>query len=108
MRPATRVVLGLLVVATFAPQARAAEPWADKNLPVTDGLALWLDATRIGPATEAAGAAPPRAGGAVAVWHDASGNKRDARQDAPGRRPQFRTDLTPSQSPTVQFDGRDD
>jgi hypothetical protein len=26
---------------------RAAEPWADPKLPVTRGLTLWLDATRL-------------------------------------------------------------
>ena len=110
MRTFSRVALSV-VLTLFLPSggASAAEPWADSKLPVTEGLQVWLDATRITAATEAGGASPPREGGAVAVWHDASGNNRDVRQDAPGRRPVFRTDMKVSRpAPVVQFDGRDD
>jgi putative heme-binding domain-containing protein len=110
MRTHSRVALSLVLVLTLHPSpAPAAEKWADPKLPVADGLELWLDATRIAAASGAGGASPPREGGAVAVWHDGSGNKRDARQDAPARRPVFRTDMAgPQAAPVVQFDGRDD
>src|SRR5688500_14130003 len=101
-------VLCLLTVAATRP-CLAAEPWADSKLPVRDGLELWLDAPRLPAAYEANTSSPPRAGGGVAVWYDASVRKRDAAQDAPGRRPAFRTDLVPGQAvPVVAFDGRDD
>ena len=110
MKTHSRVALSLVLVLMSLPSpAPAAEKWADPNLPVADGLGLWLDATRIAAAAEAGGASPPREGGAVSVWHDGSGTKRDARQDAPGRRPVFRTGMTGTRAaPVVQFDGRDD
>ena len=85
-----------------------AEKWADPRLPVSEGLEVWLDATTLAAATEANGASPPRAGGAVATWFDASGTKRDARQDAPGKRPVYVPDRGSPKAPVVQFDGRDD
>src|SRR5205085_8278804 len=89
-------------------RAAAAEKWADPALPVSDGLELWLDATRLPAAHEANGISPPRPSGAVSVWYDASGKHRDARQDAPAKRPVFRVDLAAAPAPVVQFDGRDD
>src|SRR5256885_6058008 len=104
-------LLAVMIGAVFAaaPAALAVEKWADPGLKVTDGVELWLDATRLPSAYESNATSPPRAGGAVAVWYDASGHKRDALQDAPGRRPTFRTDLVKGQSvPALSFDGRDD
>jgi hypothetical protein len=99
-------------VFTGAAPTPAAEKWADPALPVTQGLEIWLDATRLPAAYEANGTSPPRAGGTVAAWYDASGHHRDATQDAPGRRPAFRTDLAKDYSSdgaaAVAFDGRDD
>src|SRR5688500_12623174 len=110
MKTTARLVFlcGALVLCA-GPNVWAAEKWADPKLPVTEGLELWLDAARLPAANEANGVSPPRAGGGVSVWYDASGRKRDARQDGPGRRPQFRTDLaTVSAAPAIVFDGRDD
>ena len=99
----------ILVCVVGSVASHAAEPWADPALPVTDGLELWLDATRTPAASEANALASPRPGGALYAWHDGSGHKRDARQDGPGRRPVWRTDLASGPaSPVVQFDGRDD
>jgi len=36
--------LSILLPFIVATTAHAIEPWADKSLPVKDGLALWLDA----------------------------------------------------------------
>src|SRR5436853_7275933 len=85
--------LGLVACLVVTSTVRAAEKWADPRLPVTDGLDVWFDATTLAAASEANGSSPPRAGGAVATWFDGSGHTRDARQDAPGKRPQYRVDL---------------
>lgn len=100
------VAVGLALSTTTLP---AAEQWAHPDLPVTDGLELWLDAGRLAAASAANRVSPPRAGGAVAMWYDGSGKKRDARQDGPGRRPIWRMDLVSGDAaPVLQFDGRDD
>src|SRR4051812_43008538 len=99
--------LGLVACLVVTSTVRAAEKWADPRLPVPDGLDAWFDATTLAAASEANGNSPPRAGGAVATWYDGSGHRRDVRQDAPGKRPQYRVDLAKAQS-AIQFDGRDD
>ena len=71
------------LIAAFAQPARGLEPWADQNLPVKDGLALWLDANREALACMAEKVKAPEMGAPSPMWHDASGNKRHARQDSP-------------------------
>jgi putative heme-binding domain-containing protein len=93
--------------------ALAVEPWASKQLSVTNGLELWLDASK-----EIAAHAynAPRGilnettakisnGGPLDCWHDASGNKHDLFQVVPGARPHFFTTATGG---VVKFDGVDD
>jgi putative heme-binding domain-containing protein len=54
-------------MAATIPVAAAVERWADPAVPVTSGLVLWLDAGReVAPG----------------LWHDASGNKRNATRPA--------------------------
>jgi hypothetical protein len=95
------LVLGAVVV---SPHARSAEPWADPKLPVTDGLELWLDATRIDAATKAAKEKLPP-DGKLAAWPDASGKGRHVRQPAGSARP---TLIRTGGTPVVRFDGDDD
>ena len=109
MRTKRHLLCVLTVSLLAATSSGAADPWSDPKLPVSDGLELWLDATRIAQASEAAGAAPPRPGAAVGAWYDGSGNKRHAQQPAQGRRPILKTDLVPGgPAPVMLFDGRDD
>jgi putative heme-binding domain-containing protein len=76
----------------------AAEPWADSNLPVLDGLELWLDANRASDSREQV-AAP------LAIWRDASGNGHHVRQEEPAAQPTWQK---VGSSPVVRFDGIDD
>jgi len=81
--------------------AAALEPWADKSLPVTEGVAIWLDATTLN-AARAAQQLPKLAEGApVDAWPDGSGNGRSVVQIADPARPLFRRGA-------VYFDGNDD
>ena len=98
-----RLLLALSFLA-LTTNAVAVEPWADQKLPVTDGLALWLDASRIDAAAKGAKEKPP-ADGKLAVWLDGSGNKRHVRQSAPAAQP---TLVKAGESAIVRFDGGDD
>ncbi len=77
-----RFLFFLVLLHTTAP---AVEPWADKSLPVNEGLALWLDGGANGPKVAQDKLAP-------GIWHDASGNKRDARQEVADAQPRSRTE----------------
>lgn len=83
-----KVFLPLLVFVVSA-TAQAIEPWADQNLPVKDGLALWLDAGAEPKAAKAGGATFEKDNVPAGVWHDGSGNKRDARQENAQAQPKF-------------------
>src|SRR5262249_20718979 len=90
---------GVVLVAALVSTAvgRSAEPWADPKLPITDGLELWLDATRPGE--------KKRADGPLDIWSDASGKGRHVRQPAEASRP---TLVHAGNSAAVRFDGIDD
>src|SRR4051812_48070417 len=79
--------------------SRAAEPWADPQMPVSKGLELWLDASH------ATGKDPPSPDHKLNVWRDASGNKRDLRQPNPAAEPVF---FPVGGNAIVRFDGIDD
>jgi hypothetical protein len=81
------------------PAAAAIEPWADKNLPVQDGLELWLDASR------AADDGLWPSDGKLEQWRDASGKKRSPRQENEEARPVL---LKAGSAAVVRFDGVDD
>jgi putative heme-binding domain-containing protein len=68
---------------------RAAENWADKRLPVTDGLELWLDAARQNAARRARGEATVADGQKLDVWYDASGHGRHLAQKDVRSQPAF-------------------
>jgi hypothetical protein len=96
-----RCTVALYLACAGAHAARAAEPWADAKLPVTDGLALWLDAARP-EAAHAANKSNPPADGTLPVWFDGSGNGRHLRQGAAAARPRV---VRVGAAAVVRFDG---
>ncbi len=89
------MALGFCFVAT----AGAVEKWADAKLPVSDGLELWLDASRLAGKEQSP----------ITVWPDASGHKRDLRQSSATAQPIQRIEKSGrEQSRFVRFDGTDD
>ncbi|MBX3441456.1 MAG: ThuA domain-containing protein [Planctomyces sp.] len=106
---ATRIRTPVLLVAVLAlavPRpAPAVEPWAHPDLPVQDGLELWLDAARQPEARAAAGAGPLVNGSRLETWYDASGRKRHVAAPAADSRPEW---ATIAAVPVVRFDGQDD
>ena len=86
--------------------APAAEPWADARLPVTNGLHLWIDASRQNPARGERGLPPlsPIADTADYLL-DGSGGRRDLVQPLEERRPRFAQDFNGA---FLSFDGVDD
>ena len=83
--------------------ASAAEPWANKKLLVTNGLAVWLDASAEKAARKHLGLPPLADADPMGVLHDASGNHFDVVQENPTSRPRIRID---GKRAFVQFDGR--
>jgi putative heme-binding domain-containing protein len=84
------------LVALLAATASAAEKWADDKLPVTAGLELWLDASRL----------TSRADGArLESWPDGSGHGRHVCQENVEARP---TVVVVGTGRVVRFDGQDD
>src|SRR5688572_25741493 len=86
--------ISTLLVSTV--QSHAVEPWADKKLSVTNGLEIWLDASKeISARAQAAKKSGDQIsskiinGSPVDRWHDASGNRRDFRQLISSARPRF-------------------
>lgn len=80
------------------------EPWAHDSLPIKDGLAVWLDATRQPAAWEANGRA--LAGGELLdVFYDSSGRQRHFAQPLALAQPRF---IEGRQRAAVRFDGKDD
>ncbi|HKS38537.1 MAG TPA: ThuA domain-containing protein [Verrucomicrobiae bacterium] len=96
--------VAVAAMALVATKSSAVERWADPKLPVREGLALWLDASRENAARE--GRRPLVAnGGPLDQWHDASGLKRDLRQPVSAARPRL---IRESGGAVVRFDGNDD
>src|SRR6185369_4930309 len=91
----------LLLVASTA---HAIEKWADGSLPTTNGVWLWLDATKQIAAWEAheKGLA---SGDALDVFYDSSGNGRDLVQAVRDAQPKF---VAASNQAAVRFDGKAD
>lgn len=94
--------LWLLLFACLSVPAFAVEPWADANLPVKDGLLVWLDATR---QTEAFKAHQKElaADDSVETLFDASGHGRDVSQANVEARPRF---VSAMEHAAVRFDGK--
>jgi putative heme-binding domain-containing protein len=98
-----RSLLAVLVALAAGSQLTAVEPWADAKLPVTDGLALWLDASRIESAAKAANEKLPA--GKLATWFDGSGNHRHLREPLAASQPSI---VKVGGAAVVRFDGEDD
>ena len=92
----------LVLVLTLA-RLSAIEPWADRALPVQEGLELWLDASRQ-PAARSARQLPV-APTQLEVWLDGSGHTHDVAQPEPAQRPKWQQS---SGASAVRFDGKDD
>src|SRR5688572_16927747 len=95
----------MILIALSIARAVAVEPWADSQLAVTNGVVLWLDASREPAAREARKLAPPVNGRPIDFWHDASGRARHLNQRILDARPQWRR---LSGSGLVHFDGQND
>lgn len=110
------VTLFFVSPACFAADSppRSIEPWADTNMPVREGLELWLDASTL-PAAAAArghgfavGAITAEQGPSVPVWYDGSGARRDLEQSLQDHRPQLVRLAAGPQTLALRFDGKDD
>jgi len=82
-----------------APPVSAIEPWADVALPVTEGLELWLDASRL-----VGGQAEVNEGTPVSLWSDASGRGRHLVQPDQKSRPSV---TQASNWQAVRFNGKE-
>jgi putative heme-binding domain-containing protein len=93
----------LFLALSLAAPARALEPWADRTLPVDDGLVLWLDVARQ-PAARKAHDLPvlvPRA--LVGVCYDGSGNRLHLIQRLQSAQPHF---IQAGKHAVLRFDGK--
>lgn len=68
-------ITSLLALLLLARSASAAEPWADRSLPVPDGLVVWLDASRQADARKANDLPALPSGAIAGVCFDGSGNR---------------------------------
>jgi putative heme-binding domain-containing protein len=93
-----------LLLLAFATITHAIEPWADDRLPVKDGVALWLDASRV-PKARAAMRLPLFRDQGLDMWQDGSGARRSVRQMELTRRPLLEESVGGS---AIKFDGKDD
>src|SRR5256885_2911686 len=81
------------------------EPWSASQLPVRDGLVLWLDASRQNASPQARVLPAVPDGAELDHWFDGSGHGFHLSQGIPEARPRLRLrDGVAS----VAFDGKDD
>jgi hypothetical protein len=99
-----RLLCAFALALVTLPAARAVEPWADAKLPVTDGLELWLDASRIDAVAKGSKSKAVVRGKLVA-WPDGSGKARHLLQGREAAQP---TVLKAGDAAIVRFDGEDD
>ena len=83
--------------------AAAPETWSDKNLKVTRGLTVWLDASVQNAARSATQRPKVAADKPLDAWLDASGNRHDAIQNQIAAQPVFRVE---NNMATVRFNGQ--
>jgi putative heme-binding domain-containing protein len=74
-----RAILAVSFCVVFSARGEIAR-WADATIPVTNGLELWLDATRENEAREAHYMNRLADGQAMDLWHDSSGKSRHLAQ----------------------------
>jgi putative heme-binding domain-containing protein len=98
--------LGLLILVTVAAGVVQA---ADDELPVKDGLELWLDARSVAGTVAPPGARPLEAARPLAKWPDQTGEGRDLVQSVAEKQPTVQRPVpTLPQAAVVRFDGQDD
>lgn len=97
-----RFLLAFSFTLMFALTAGAVEPWTDAKLPVADGVALWLDASRIDAARKAN---KQPADTKLETWFDGSGHGRHLKQPLAAARPAL---VKVGDAVVVRFDGEDD
>ncbi len=83
-------------------QTWSAEPWADKRLKTQTGLEFWFDASAIAQVSGPLQRKTTTGNSGLALWPDASGNQRHARQTDLSSQPQL---LNLPGGPVVRFDG---
>ena len=99
-------LVSVLLLCVAANSARAAEPWADPRLALTNGIFLWLDASRQTAARGANGLTPLQSGrDALEIVFDGSGRQQHLRQPLLASRPRFRQEFNGAM---LAFDGVDD
>lgn len=79
----------IVVLSLIVPALGEVARWADPRIPLTDGLALWFDATRENEAREAHYMNRLAEGQAMELWHDSSGNSRHLAQWSNAARPRW-------------------
>lgn len=99
------LLLTLLLAFAQTRPASAIEPWADDKLPVTNGLELWLDASRQNNARSALKLSALSENTAADTWFDSSGLGRHVTQRINDSRPRFHAVVN---SASFRFDGKDD
>jgi putative heme-binding domain-containing protein len=95
----------ILEFGSLSYSARAAEPWTDNRLAVTNQLEIWFDASRQSAGRSSLQLPAITAGNAVDYLLDGSGQRRHLSQSAPERRPRFRQEFTGA---FLRFDGTND
>ncbi|MCD6051891.1 MAG: putative beta-propeller-type glycoside hydrolase, partial [Verrucomicrobia bacterium] len=99
------LLLTLLFGFAITRSAFALEPWADSKLTVTNGLELWLDASRQNTARTAQKLPTLNNSTATDTWFDGSGLNRHVTQRLTDSRPRF---FSVVNSASFRFDGKDD
>ncbi|HXJ76464.1 MAG TPA: hypothetical protein VNM37_26640, partial [Candidatus Dormibacteraeota bacterium] len=105
MGPALLLLYWLACFGAPALPVLGVEPWADPRLTVTNGVALWFDASRQTAGRRALDLAPLVSGQPVDYLADGSGHRRHLVQPVPECRPRFRQEPGGS---WLRFDGTND
>src|SRR5262245_23597062 len=103
MGPVMPRTLALLLLPLVTGPVAALEPWADRGLPVSDGLLLWLDAGRQNAARKAVELPPLPSGALLNVCLDGSGNRLHLVQRLGSAQPRF---VSQGGHAAVRFDGK--
>jgi putative heme-binding domain-containing protein len=85
-----QILATLAFVLTTLTQAVAAEPWADEQLTVRDGLVAWFDSTAQNAARKQREESQLADGDQLAIWYDGSGHGRHLRNTDPASQPVMR------------------
>jgi putative heme-binding domain-containing protein len=95
----------MLATSLLAIAVLCSEPWADRELKVTEGLVFWLDASRQGEARSSEHLPATGPSGAIGIAFDGSGRRRHAVQRLGFAQPRL---VAAGGRAVFRFDGRDD